>query len=47
MLCREAGFTGEQVEIRLQEGSLHIRLTPEGVVMTGPAALAFEGDTAL
>ena len=46
VLCHAAGFTGEQVEIRLQEGSLRIRLTPEGVVMTGPAELAFQGDWA-
>ena len=46
-LCFRSGFTGPEVEIRLQEGSLWIRVTDEGIVMTGPAALAFEGDTGL
>ena len=47
VLCRKSGFTGDQVEIRLQEGSLFIRVTDDGVIMTGPAALSFEGETAL
>ena len=47
VLCHRAGYTGDDVEIRLQEGSLQIHLAPEGVVMTGPAALAFTGETAL
>jgi len=47
VLCRKGGFTGDQVEIRLQEGSLHIHVTDGGVIMTGPAALAFEGETDL
>jgi len=47
VLCHKSGFTGNEVEIRLQEGSLFIRVTDEGVIMTGPATLAFEGDTTL
>lgn len=47
VLCHRAGYTGDDVEIRLQEGSLRIRLTDQGVVMTGPAALAFTGETTL
>ncbi len=47
VLCARAGFTGKDVEIRLQEGSLFVQVTDEGVVMTGPAALAFEGETEL
>lgn len=46
-LCCRAGFTQDEVEIRLQEGSLFIRVTDDGVVMTGPAAFAFEGETNL
>lgn len=46
-LCAREGYTGSEVEIRLQEGSLQIRVTDDGMIMTGPAALAFEGDTAL
>jgi len=44
-LCHRAGFTGRNVEIRLQEGSLFIEVTDDGVIMTGPAALSFEGET--
>ena len=47
VLCHKAGFTEDEVEIRLQEGSLHIRVTDEGVIMTGSAAIAFEGETDL
>ena len=47
VLCHKSGFTKDEVEIRLQEGSLFIQVTDDGVVMTGPAALAFEGDTVL
>ena len=47
VLCHRAGYTGADVEIRLQEGSLRIQVTDQGVVMTGPAALAFTGETAL
>ena len=47
VLCHRAGYTGSDVEIRLQEGSLRIQVTGQGVVMTGPAALAFTGETAL
>lgn len=47
VLCHQAGFTGDHVEVRLQEGSLFIADTPEGVIMTGPAAYSFEGETEL
>ncbi len=47
VLCHRAGFTGPEAEIRLQEGSLQIRVTPDGVIMTGPAKCSFEGDTEL
>lgn len=47
VLCHRAGYTGDDVEIRLQEGNLRIQVTSDGVVMTGPAALAFTGETAL
>ncbi len=47
VLCAQAGFTKNEVEIRLQEGSLQIRVTEDGVIMTGPAACSFEGETAL
>ena len=47
VLCHKAGFTEDAVEIRLQEGNLFIRVTEDGVVMTGPAALSFEGETDL
>jgi len=47
VLCHKAGFTGNEVEIRLQEGSLFIRVTEDGVIMTGPAACSFEGETDL
>lgn len=47
VLCHKSGFTGNEVEIRLQEGSLLIQVTGSGVIMTGPAALAFEGETNL
>lgn len=46
VLCHRAGYTGDDVEIRLQEGNLRIQVTSDGVVMTGPAALAFTGETA-
>lgn len=46
-LCAREGFTGNNVHIRLQEGSLQIRVTEEGLIMTGPAALAFCGTTDL
>lgn len=46
-LCARAGVTGEEVEIRLQEGSLQIRVTDDGMIMTGPAACSFEGETTL
>lgn len=46
-LCAREGLTDSEVEIRLQEGSLKICVTDEGMIMTGPAALAFEGETAL
>jgi len=45
VLCHQAGLTGGEVEIRLQEGSLFIEVTDDGVIMTGPAALSFEGET--
>ena len=47
VLCHRAGYTGDAVEIRLQEGSLFITVTDDGVVMTGPAACSFEGETSL
>lgn len=47
VLCHRDGYTRDEVEIRLQEGSLFIRVTPDGVIMTGPAELAFEGETNL
>ncbi len=47
VLCAQAGYTGNDVEIRLQEGSLFIRVTDDGVIMTGPAAMSFEGETSL
>ena len=47
VLCNKSGFTEEEVEIRLQEGSLFIKVTDDGVIMTGPAALAFGGETDL
>ena len=47
VLCHKSGFTGSDVEIRLQEGSLFIKVTEDGVIMTGPAALSFEGETNL
>lgn len=47
VLCHQAGLTGPEVEIRLQEGSLHIRDTDEGVIMTGPASYSFSGETNL
>lgn len=47
VLCHQAGFTGADVEICLQEGNLRIRDTEDGVIMTGPAAYSFEGETAL
>lgn len=46
-LCARAGLTGKEVEIRLQEGSLYIAVTDDGMVMTGPAACSFEGETSL
>ena len=47
VLCHRAGFTKAKTEVRLQEGSLFIEDTEDGVIMTGPAAFAFEGDTEL
>lgn len=47
VLCHRAGFTEDRVEIRLQEGSLQIHVTEDGVIMTGPAAFVYEGDTEL
>ncbi len=47
VLCHRDGYTTDRVEIRLQEGSLFIHVTADGVVMTGPAALSFEGETSL
>ena len=47
VLCHRAGYTGNAVEIRLQEGSLFIKVTEDGVIMTGPAAMSFEGETTL
>lgn len=47
VLCAREGYTGENVEIRLQEGALRIRVTSDGVIMTGPAAQAFVGETSL
>ena len=47
VLCARAGYTGDRVEIRLREGSLFIQVTADGVVMTGPARLAFTGETSL
>ena len=47
VLCHQAGFTGREVEIRLQEGSLWIEVADHGVIMTGPAACSFEGETEL
>ena len=47
VLCAREGFTGNEVEIRLQEGSLFIRVTEDGVIMTGPAACSFAGETVL
>ena len=47
VLCHKSGFTKDEVEIRLQEGSLYIKVTDEGVIMTGPAQCAFEGETDL
>ena len=47
VLCHKSGYTGSEVEIRLQEGSLFIKVTDDGVIMTGPAAMSYEGDTAL
>lgn len=47
VLCYKAGFTKDRVEVRLQEGSLLIHVTDDGVIMTGPAAFAFEGETNL
>lgn len=47
VLCHRSGYTEDEVQIRLQEGSLFIKVTPDGVIMTGPAALAFEGETKL
>lgn len=46
-LCHKSGYTQNEVEIRLQEGSLFIRVTDGGIIMTGPAELAFEGETNL
>jgi len=46
-LCYKAGFTEKEVQICLQEGSLQIKVTDEGMIMTGPAELAFEGETNL
>ena len=47
VLCHKAGFTKDRVEIRLQEGCLFIQVTEDGVIMTGPARLSFEGETVL
>ena len=47
VLCHKSGFTGPEVEIRLQEGSLFIKVTDDGIIMTGPAAMSFEGETTL
>lgn len=46
-LCARAGLTDNEVEIRLARGSLFIRVTDEGIIMTGPAACSFEGETKL
>ena len=46
-LCARAGLTGKEVEIRLQEGSLYIAVTDDGMVMTGPAACSFVGETSM
>lgn len=47
VLCAREGYTKDEVEIRLQKGSLWIRVTEEGVIMTGPAELSFRGQTDL
>ena len=47
VLCARAGLTEHKVEIRLQEGSLFIEVTPDGVIMTGPAVCSYEGETEL
>ena len=44
VLCHKAGFTTDEVQVCLQEGSLSIRVTDDGVIMTGPAALVCEGE---
>ncbi len=44
--CAAAGRTGRQVEIRLALGSLYIDWRQDGhVIMTGPAAYSFTGET--
>ena len=42
----DAGAKNIIVEIK-GGGAIFIRVTDDGVVMTGPAALAFEGETTL
>ena len=43
--CARAGKTGRKVTIHLELGTLEIDWTESGdVFMTGPAALAFEGE---
>lgn len=44
-LCARAGLTESEVEIRLARGSLSIRVTEDGIIMTGPAQCSFEGET--
>ncbi len=47
VLCAREAITKNKVEIRLQEGSLFIEVTDGGVMMTGPAACSFAGETQL
>jgi diaminopimelate epimerase len=35
---------GSNVQVQLRGGTLTIRVTDEGILMTGPAETAYEGD---
>lgn len=46
--CMREGLTGDEVEVRMPGGALHVRRTPEGnLVLTGPAARVYRAEVDL
>lgn len=43
-VCYKLGLTGNSVKVQVPGGALHVKITEQGIMMTGPAVVSFIGE---